>query len=833
MKQSEMNAMNGKAGDQEEPKVLTDIITDENAKMEAATNSQQDKPLVQNEGKSSYSKPRSSVVDLWKKREGTIKAANAVPKEKTRDIAIDFEEKKESNHRIDVDSEQDARRQKNSSATEVLVPEPTIDESLDRDMENSKNTSVNVAAFRRSSIKNSWKKKAANIPTSQPAGLTVVTTNMDRPTTNSDMSSPQSRITPESKEIPSATEKSNAPTNTRVVERSNTPTNTRAVERSNTPTNTRAVENSPSSAFNELKSKWAKFGVQKENEGEKQQSQLSPRTNTSVESPLKVIDSASEAHVRGDIAPQSENVAKESPKRNYNKSKSFLSQRSSSFNNSSVEKTSPENTKPRTKGIESPLTPNSRLGQRSSSFNNGNAEKTNPESTTKPESKEVISPLTPRSRLDQRSSSFNFNNVEKTNPEESTKPESKETESPVSPRAAKNQTNTKSASSETVSTGLSSRKLGAKSFRSKYRRGTVNRGTEKITSPTNNTSADAASEQNTGNPSEPKKPSPDYSVPPIEKESIAFFPPYRSTPNDCNLPSSSNVSSALGRPKIDRRSRSCGPKVSHTGTDSSLQTTALLDDAPTTKEGSAVVSPSPLSSRASRRIRDVRQKQQTQRKDENENTKKETNVKRSVSAGKVRHSSSNVFIQPESAQNQPLQEPQIQEPGRIRSRTSPFMQRIRTHEPHGNNFIPMDESAAFSSSLCSGSTYGNSQTHSAQTGEFTSENATVGAESRSTQRSSLHTVVPDMNEMVPDEFVSENDSNFESFKTAVDRTSFIELAKDLQEDARCVFNVTGIQTALNSFGGLFNKPSPKKVVKRPASPVEEVAIEVEYVADSD
>ena len=152
--------------------------------------------------------------------------------------------------------------------------------------------------------------------------------------------------------------------------------------------------------------------------------------------------------------------------------------------------------------------------------------------------------------------------------------------------------------------------------------------------------------------------------------------------------------------------------------------------------------------------------------------------------------------------------------------------------------ISYDESTTFSPSVCSESTCANSQTHSTYASEFTTESATV-ADSKDTQRSPLHDVVPDVREMVPDEFVSEKNANVQSFKTAYDRTSFGQIAKDMTEEASSIFGVdilnNGMHAAINklALGDKFQKQTPRKVYRRAPSPVEEVAIEVEYVADSD
>jgi len=142
------------------------------------------------------------------------------------------------------------------------------------------------------------------------------------------------------------------------------------------------------------------------------------------------------------------------------------------------------------------------------------------------------------------------------------------------------------------------------------------------------------------------------------------------------------------------------------------------------------------------------------------------------------------------------------------SGTSSPIRRAKTHDQYGSTPMPMDESMAFSKSLT----------------DVKSDD----------QRSPLHAVVPDINKMIPDGFVSENNSNVESFKTAFDNTSFGQIAKDMSSMIDVDMINEGVHSALNSLGfaDLFQTKSPRKVSKRAPSPVEEVAIEVEYLADT-
>jgi hypothetical protein len=276
---------------------------------------------------------------------------------------------------------------------------------------------------------------------------------------------------------------------------------------------------------------------------------------------------------------------------------------------------------------------------------------------------------------------------------------------------------------------------------------------------------------------------------------------------------------------------------------------------------------SSLNSRASRKLRDIRQRQQQARNSRNEvqdkindesskelNTEVLTNesqqknndvsspeltMKASVPHDEVNHSLDDNVLQPQPLLESPSQTPQI-----IDSRPSvptPIIRRTKTNESCASSLISMDESTALSPSLCSETTYDNSQMH------ITTESATIAGETRdsqatrdSSQRSRL--IVSDADRMVPDEFVSEKNANVESFKTAYESTSFGQIAKDMTEQASSVLGIdilnSGMQNTLNKLvlGDVFGqkKITRKKVPKRRVpSPVEEVAIEVEYVADSD
>ena len=135
--------------------------------------------------------------------------------------------------------------------------------------------------------------------------------------------------------------------------------------------------------------------------------------------------------------------------------------------------------------------------------------------------------------------------------------------------------------------------------------------------------------------------------------------------------------------------------------------------------------------------------------------------------------------------------------------------------------MPMDESIAFKESMRS------------QGSNLTSDNF-IDA-----QTSPLNTVVPDMENMVPDQFFSEKDANVDSMKSVIQQTSFVQIANDMKEEASTLmefdFISEGVHSALYALGleHMFPAKSPKRSIQRAPSPVEEVAIEVEYVADAE
>ena len=879
--------------------IFIDTITTENEKMDEATSSH-DEQLAHNKEKPSHPK-RSNVVELWRKREGTIKSSNTVSKERSNDIK--FEEKKEINRHIGLHSVPDSRQHDLSPSATLRYnsrtvgsdrngPESITEVAFDEDVGSSKN--VSVSAPRRSKIRDSWKKRAANIPSlpspqPQPPPIAIMTTDMNSLACNY-ISSPQSEIashgnspvldrqpsdtsvarivTVEPIDSSTSAKRSNirtswrkqenvssaSLTNVSIEEQSqNGQLNSSSIEKPHSPTshNSCITENPPntsSNAFDELKSKWAKFGVQHQANRKKENNQLPQSTSdtsllkpappaihknhtsetqtvkeTVVDSPSKIIVQTTNCDIGEDITVQNKPVAGASPLKNSRKTRSSLSQRVSSSKVDSFQKTSPDkrilaSTESDIKGMESPPPPHC-------------------------DSKEI--------------------------------------------------TNVNPVPSETVPTKNTSRRMGSRTVRSKYARRpitTSTRNNDKIGGLTKNPSVDAIdAAQNITNPSVSTKRSPDHSLPSIEKELVPSFPLDERNQDDSNLYSNPEVLKNSGQLDAYDQSHSFVPIQSRPGADlqttvSEKETTESVQLPKSNSKDASIAIPrsnsnqhetdeiaanesglcsesvsniieesteirnhknrnssrSSLNSRASRRLRDIRQREQTRKTEENENATlpKEPHSKVSIWHEEDTPTSFDDLSQPGSAQTKPMIEFRVQNPGRLVSRPSPSIQRTRTNESYGSTLISMDNSTAFSPSVCSESTYADSQIHTSYASEFPAESASA-ANSKDTQRSSLHDVVPDVKEMVPDEFVSEKNANVQSFKTAYDRTSLGQIAKDMTDEASSVFDVdilnNGMHAAINKLilGDIFQKQTPKKVSRRAPSPVEEVAIEVEYVADSD
>eukprot|EP00535_Pseudo-nitzschia_heimii_P009745 CAMPEP_0197191668 /NCGR_PEP_ID=MMETSP1423-20130617/23763_1 /TAXON_ID=476441 /ORGANISM="Pseudo-nitzschia heimii, Strain UNC1101" /LENGTH=735 /DNA_ID=CAMNT_0042644367 /DNA_START=18 /DNA_END=2228 /DNA_ORIENTATION=+ len=735
--------MNDEVDIQEQAMIITDTVKAVNETMEDRT-SFLDEQIAHSDQKSTYSK-RSNVVGLWRKREEAIKAS----KEKSRENR--FEEEKEGNQNIEHDARQSHAIMSHDSKAEGSKrnqPELNTTKSSDENLEDGKIISAN--APRRANIRDSWKKRAANIPSSFSQRIAE---NGDK-TTETIINANDSAASPQSKNsfradgslgdhvIASATDSTGLPTS---AKRSSIRNSWRKRETSSprsssslykeeknesdkvqsmsdkvhVPMNNQIAESSAAastSAFDELKSKWAKFGVQKEDE----------------------------ATMEGET--EKDRKGKES------ETDSFLQS---------------------TTTAESPIKDSSKVS----------ASKI-----------EVV----------EKSSLDNF-------VQEGAKEDAKEDSK---------------GSGSLSSRVLASKRMSSKRFRSKYGRRSLSASSMD----------ESDSENNVTNPTA-TKPSPGHNEISIEKELVPSFPLDETNQNESNLHSKSKTEVHLQKTKSNL-CHSFIPIQSHFR-DSEPQNTSPLSkyssihkgnftshqdninevdptrsdsygvDAPNEKDETieshnhknSNLSRSSLSSRANKRLRDIRMKNKTRREEDVENSSVEADINSTVGS-------------------------------------SLSLRRTKTNESHGSSLLPMDEANALNQSSGTEKTRPNAQTQSTHAAFISTENMPFLG-TKDDQRSPLHRVVPDANDMIPDEFVSEKNANVESFRTAYDRTSFEQIANDMREEASSIFGVNilneGVQTAINKFGfgDMFQTKSPKKLAKRSSSPVEEVAIEVEYVADSD
>ncbi len=224
--QSFSNSMNGKSLDHDQAKISSHTVMNENKEMDEATPTQTER--IPQDGPTALHAKRSNVAAQWRKKEEAIKAANIKAKEKARDI--DFEEKKEASQDFELDSEEKGKTESvmetpNSNA----VASPTTD----------------MGSYKRSNIRDSWKKKAATSPYS-------------------------------SQQSPSI------------------------------PRNTESPSNANSAAFDELKNKWKKFGVESGTQPQSGEKQI-------TESEMKSeVQETVETEAKSDVKQTAEKIQKES-----------------------------------------------------------------------------------------------------------------------------------------------------------------------------------------------------------------------------------------------------------------------------------------------------------------------------------------------------------------------------------------------------------------------------------------------------------------------------------------------------------------------------------------
>ena len=365
----------------------------------------------------------------------------------------------------------------------------------------------------------------------------------------------------------------------------------------------------------------------------------------------------------------------------------------------------------------------------------------------------------------------NENPAESQLTEKSAKEESKESTSPITEKSAKEESKESTSPEESTAeetppivkgsgSAYSSRaqRLGSKRFRARHSRKTQTASTkctDDIVDPTFNDS-----ENTVLSSSMPSKKSPDQSMQSTEKESSSTFPLDETI---------QNVSTPINTATSHDYSNICVPSISGSWTEENRDKTNSTS----------------LNSRANRRLRDMRIRNQTLSAEEPEDTTKGTTTSRSSGL------SSTINI--------------------VRSKSATMMRF---------------------------GTYSGSEI--ASVGDLPTKRP-AHVDSMDAQTSALNNVVPDANEMIPDEFVSEKDLNVESFKTAYDKTSFGQIANDMRVEASSLFGENflnevneGVHSAINQMGlGDFFQTNTSTKPKRAPSPVEEVAIEVEYMADSD
>ncbi|KAG7346467.1 hypothetical protein IV203_005535 [Nitzschia inconspicua] len=160
---------------------------------------------------------------------------------------------------------------------------------------------------------------------------------------------------------------------------------------------------------------------------------------------------------------------------------------------------------------------------------------------------------------------------------------------------------------------------------------------------------------------------------------------------------------------------------------------------------------------------------------------------------------------------------------------------------------PDVSSAAVSQSVGSDTSFSNSYMQSTYTSGYTKSAPTLSDNKTSNLHSTLKDVVANADDMIPDEFVSEKDANVQSFRTAYENLSLEQIARDMREEASSILSLDFLNhdllnksmsaagASLNKLvaGDIFQAPNHRRLLKRATSPVEEVAIEVEYIADSD
>ena len=742
------------------------VITDDNEMMDEVISSSETSP--QDVRKS----PRGSAVrELWRKREGSIRSINS-KNLNTRRGELIVNESEEENGKGNHETIASKRNELELTVEEVIDNDDNNDHNNKKDNAVGKKRAIAVAP-RRSTVRDSWKKIAAstpktraNPPNNNPRSPVISNGTDSAPNSSSsnierqslhnnladgDIPLPQSTNENHDEEGSCDSPAINATgwnSKEKQIEQDVREGSSRSYSSAGHNSCAREIiSNSTSpSAFNELKSKWAQFGVQ-------QQAQTSPekvityKTNANIESFLK---KASTESTSLEISPSSIKLFPKKSPDDY-----------SAESAKDKEEITLSNTFERKKLLKfDPTTSKSTQSYNTRKYNS--PEKRTHRSTGSDSTKETYS-------------------------------------SSVSSGESNDLSYGCHSGLNTMSSSLASRrkKLDSKTLRSKYTRRQTNR------------SVVASVNKDSGIDTAPEKSST------IALTSTKDLVPTFSHDGD---------STEISPPKIKEAVKNTDSQKSP----DTIGKCSSRDASTTTQNPEYANNFSSLTSRASRKLRNIRQRQQQARNNDHESSDKS---RRKTLSGEIQESNPIPLSSKESNTN-PLSVSHnktnltfdVQTPKILDSpppADTATIRRTRENTSYRSTLVSTDAVVLSPNpSLCS-------------------ETDTITGESKNSRKSSpLHGVVPDANKMIPEEFVSEKNTNVESFQSAYNRTTLKDIAKDMTDEASSVLGMDDfnqiMQDAFNKipFGDLFHLPS-KKIIKRVPSPVEEVAIEVEYVADSD
>lgn len=767
-------------------------------------------PLSDGKSSSGNFTKRSSVVEMWKKREGAIKASPSIHKcEGTKEKSV-----KEYNR------QPTAFHASLSSHTHLL----TLDRNASESGESKSNVGNNIRSVRRSNIRDSWRKRAPHDGSSSTPCCTttvpVVSPDSARGSPLTDRECPNTGLTPansgndHSEQIELRRMNSLIRT-TRRIEHSSKPlhqqipespksTGKSLVDHSQSQ-NSGAIEHpstGSSSAFDELRSKWAKFGVQQE---KARPSNL--KTGTSIPSSIRT---------RSPKAPTTYTFRKN-------------------------ENTSDEPKQNNTAPSYSPLTPISRFSVKPTESQMGEGSRTPPTSGKNNDEATIASERK--------------NHFVKRGQMHASRPRAETQSSPKTP--SKNYTPSK----------FSPKQSDTESLRPESLEKTGLRGSDSVSLPvlseqcsTHKTidpkirlrakhrrraqqaqSAAAVSQRN-GESENWFLPAGSIMIPDtlIDSSAIEKMGPgtLRNETNDrtsdrdairLSLPMRTLFSSESGESldlgpvcKIadsdsgEPRATSRTNVVENTFDTRSEIEPFSAEDQRDSEDNKLLSSGSSLTNHALRRLREKRQNHAPQ-----------------VSDG--------VGHKPRGVDWPETSTPQIQ------GETSGSDQSSLYFRSHQGLHSPVSlDASAISSFVGSDTSLSNSQMQSTCTRGYTKGTAPASQHKKDNLRSSFNDVVLDAKEMIPDEFVSEKNASVLSFRTAYESLSLEQIANDMKEEASSALRIDFLShdllnksmhaagESLNKLvaGEIFQRRNQQRLIERPASPVEEIAIEVEYIADS-